>query len=150
MTAAEDLFEALKLAYDKDGLVTLTNIRDRTKTVIDEIYGDATAQSVIDLWPAYVQIDYDETNALHVEVAMEMLVALFQKRGGYATTISEITWDQAIAMLDRVKKTGPRGREGPQSNAPDLSASGSELAPWSDESSFAEGIYPTRRTTRGT
>ena len=69
MTDATDLFEAVKLVYDAEGLITLTNIRDRSKTSITEGVGDAAAQSVIDLWPAYAEVAYEASNALHEEAA---------------------------------------------------------------------------------
>ena len=150
MTDASELFEAVKLAYDNDGLITLTNIRDRSATSIDEVYGDATAQSVIDLWSAYAQIDYDASDALHVEVAMEGWISLAWRRGGTSASIAEVNWDSVFGptgMISNVRKTGPRGREGPKSNSnltqpTGLTSSGQRKVPWSHRDSFPIGIMP--------
>lgn len=157
MTDATDLFEAVKLAYDNDGLITLTNIRDRTADSIDETYGDATAQSVIDLWPAWAQNDYDASNALHVEVAMEGWIALAWRRGGTSSAIAEVNWDSVFGpagMISNVKKTGPRGRSGPKSNSnvtqpTGLTSTGRRKVPWSHPDSFPVNFAPNDVIARG-
>jgi len=154
MTAATELFEAVKVAYDSAGLITLTNIRDRTGTTIDETVGDNTAQSVIDLWPAWANVAYDSTNALHVEVAIEGVIALLWRRGGTATEIEKVKWDQVFGddgMISKVKDTGPRGRKGPSSNSnvtqhSGLLSNGARRRPWADVISLPHGIMPLSRS----
>lgn len=150
MTAATDLFEALKLVYDSDGIITLTNIRDRAATTIDENVGDRAAQSVIDLWPAYAQIDYEPTDALHEEVAILGVIAILWRRGGSATSIEQVKWDEvfgADGAISKIRKTGPRARQGPKTNSnltqsTGLTSSGRRKIPWSDRGAFPTGTMP--------
>ncbi len=154
MTDATDLFEAVKLVYDADGLITLTNIRDRTATSIDENVGDRAAQSVIDLWPAYAEVTYDSGNALHEEAAMLGVIAMLWRRGGSASEIEQVKWESVFGtdgVISRVRRTGPRGRQGPVTNSnmtqsSGLTANGGRVRPWADEESLPVNYLPTRRS----
>lgn len=154
MTDATDLFEAVKLVYDVDGLVTLTNIRDRSKTTITESVGDAAAQSVIDLWPAYAEVAYQASNALHEEAAILGVIAILWRRGGTSSEIEQVKWDEVFGtdgVISRIRRTGPRGRRGPSTNsnltqATGLTTSGRKFRPWADDESLPLNFLPNRRT----
>ena len=157
MTAATDLWEAVKLSYDANGLISLTNIRDGSQTTINETVGDQTALDVINLWPAYAQVAYDSTSGLHVEVGKHACIAMLWRRGGSSSTIAEVAWDEVFSsdgMIARVKFTGPRGRRGPSSNSGVTqkaeTINGRRVRGWSDRESFPVGYLPTRRTADGT
>jgi hypothetical protein len=66
MAAADDLWDAVVVTYDEDGLIALTNVRDRSATTSNASAGLSAAQGVIDIWPAYAQVEYDPANSLHV------------------------------------------------------------------------------------
>ncbi len=151
MTAAE-LFSQVQIAYDQDGLIALTNIRDRTATQIDILTGQNAAQAVIDLWPAYAQEPYDRLNPLHVQVAIRGTIAVLWSRGGTSATIAKVEWDEVFSadgMIAKVRRVGPRGRQAPSSNS-GMTASrdaefGRRVRPWSDPDSLPMGILPNRR-----
>jgi hypothetical protein len=151
MTAAA-LWTAVKTSYDADGLITLTNIRDRAAATIDDTAGQDAAQGVIDLWPAFAEETYDSADSLHVEVAKQGVIALLWRRGGSATTIEQVKWEEIFGpdgLIARVRRTGARGRPGPSSNSgvvtgSDLSESGRESYGWSDRKALPTNFLPRR------
>lgn len=141
MTASA-LWTAVKASYESTGLVTLTNIRDRAATTIDDTAGEDAAQEVIDLWPIYAQEDYDASDTAHVAVAKQGVIAVLWRRGGTATNVAQVKWDEVFSpegLIARVKRTGARGRQGPSSNATSDAYRG-----WSDRDSLPSGILPNR------
>lgn len=149
--SAADLWVAVKASYETTGLVTLTNIRNRGAVSIDDSVGEDAAQAVIDLWPAYAQEAYDATDALHVEVAKQGVLAVLWRRGGSSATIAEVKWAEVFSpdgLISRVRRTGARGHEGPVSNSGVSQASelsgGRPVRGWSDRESIPNGIMPRR------
>jgi len=157
MTDASDLFTAVTASYDSDGLITLTNIRDRSATAIDTTAGDNAAQGVIDLWPAFCQEDYDGTNATHLEVAKEGVIAILWRRGGSSTSIEQVKFDSVFSadgLISKIRRTGPRGRQGPNSNsgvsqAPEATSGGGRYRGWSDRESLPVNYMPRRTSADG-
>lgn len=153
MTAAT-LWTAVKADYDSDGLITLTNIRDRSASTIDDTVGQAAAQAVINLWPVYAQETYDSADAAQVEVAEMGVIAMLWRRGGSAATIAKVEWDSVFAsdgLVSKVKRTGARARSQPSSNSgvsqkSELTASGGQVRGWSDRDSLPPSYLPIRRT----
>jgi len=143
-------------SYDGDGLITLTNIRDRSATSITTATGQDAAQAVIDLWPAYAQIAFDATDALHLEVAKRGTIAMLWERGGSSSAIAKVEWDEvfgAAGLVARVRETGPRGRRGPNSNSgvqqkSELTSNGQRVRGWSDTESLPVSYLPSRRTAQ--
>lgn len=152
MTASA-LWTAVKGSYDSDGLLELTNIRDRAATTIDDAVGEDAAQAVIDLWPAYAQEDYDSTDSMHVEVAKQGAIAMLWRRGGSASSIEQVKWEEVFSpegLIAKVKRTGARGRQGPKSNSgvsqrSELTSNGQRVRGWSDPDSLPTGYLPNRR-----
>lgn len=152
MTDATDLWAAVVVSYDDRSLAQLTNTNNRATQTITTAVGEDAALGVINLWPAYAQVDYDASNALHVEVAKRGVIAMLWERGGSATTIAQVEWDEVFtdSMLDRIKRTGPRGRQSPKSSSnvkasSGLRADGSKPRPWSDDDALPFGILPSSR-----
>lgn len=153
MTATA-LWAAVVADYDTDGLISLTNIRDRSATTIDTAVGEAAAQAVINLWPIYAQVDYDPSNAVHVEVAELGVIAMLWRRGGSSSAIEQVKWEEVWGddgMVTRLRRTGPRGRQRPSSNsgvqqAPERDASGRAVRGWSDLQSLPPNYMPLRRS----
>lgn len=153
--SASALWTAVKAAYDADGLITLTNIRDRAQTAVDDTVGQSAAQEVIDLWPLYAQEDYDPTDGQHVRVAEHGVIAVLWRRGGSSTSIEQVKWDEVFSpegMVAKVRRTGPRGRQGPSTNSEvqqrsGLTSSGQKVRGWSDPDSLPGGrsFLPQRR-----
>jgi hypothetical protein len=108
MTDAADLWTAVVASYNADGLLQLTNIRNRAATSIDTAVGQSAAQGVIDVWPVYAQSAYDATNATHVEVAKRGVIAMLWSRGGTASQIAKIEWGRCSAT--RHDQQGPPHR----------------------------------------
>ena len=130
------LFAEVIDSYDENGLITLTNIRDRTATAIDTAVGEKAAQGVINVWPAYAQEEFDILNPLHVDVATFGVIAYLWRRGGSSTTIEQVKWDEVFVGLDsmivRVLRTNARARIKPSTTGPDLAPDGTRIPPWSD------------------
>jgi len=139
-----DLWAAVVADYDNDGLITLTNIRDRSVNAIDTAVGEAAAQAVINLWPAFAQVDYDAADALHVEAAELWVIAMLWRRGGSASSIAKVEWDEAITTVEKVKTTDPRSHRVGKSNSGTATSSertsdGERTYGWSDPASLPGG-----------
>lgn len=151
MTASA-LWTATKTSYDSDGLITLSNIRDRAATTIDDTVGEDAAQAVINLWPIYAQTDYDASDATHVEVAKRGVIAVLWERGGTASEIAKVEWDEVFSpegLISRVRRTGPRGRQGPSTNSgvsqkSELASGGQRVRGWADRESLPTNYLPNR------
>ena len=154
---AEALWAAVEVSYDADGLITLTNIRDRSATAIDETAGEDAAQGVIDLWPVYAQAAYDATNATHVEIAKRATVAMLWQRGGSSTNIAKVEWDEVWGdngLVGRLRKSEARAHASPSSNSgtvrsTELLSNGQQTMPWSDPRATPIGLRSTRRPVYG-
>jgi hypothetical protein len=151
MAAKDELWTYVQSVYDSDGLLTLTNIRDRTATTVDATVGTAAAQSVIYLWPAYAQNNFDETNGLHLEVGAVAVISVLWRRGGASSGIEEVKWDQVWGpegMIQKVRRTNARGRAQPKSNSGTITSteSGNQYG-WSDLNSLPAGYMPKVRDT---
>ena len=152
MTAATDLWAAVVASFDEDGLIALTNIRDRAATTILTANGENAAQGVIDLWPAYAQASYDPANTLHVEVAKRATIALLWSRGGSSATIAKVEWDEVFSadgLISKVRGTGARARPAPSSNSGVSTRveaeDGRRVQGWSDRGAMPIGYLPSRR-----
>jgi hypothetical protein len=154
--SADTLWANVMDRYDDDGLIQLTNIRDRGATAIDSTVGESAAQEVIDLFPLFAQEDYDPDNPSHVAVAVHGVIAVLWRRGGASSEIEQVKWDTVFGtdgMIARVRRTGPRGHVGPQTNSgvrmePEARG-GRSIMGWSDRGNLPHGVLPRRRTTRG-
>lgn len=155
MTAATDLWEAVKVSYDAKQLISLTNIHQRNQTTINETVGDDAALGAINLWIIYAQVEYDENNGLHVEVGKRAVIALLWERGGVSAAIAREEWTEVFTdgVIDRLKRTGPRARMSPSSNSnvaqhSGLRSDGTKSEPWADTRSLPGGIMPSGRSAR--
>lgn len=151
MAANTELWTAVVAAYDSDGLITLTNIRDRSASAVDTTVGQTAAQAVIDLWPAYTHVAYDSTDALHVEAAILGVIAILWRRGGTSTTIEQVKWDEVFGedgVLAKIRVTGARGHKGPKSNSGVSqraeTLNGRTVRGWSDRASLPDGLVARR------
>jgi len=151
MADKDDLWTYVKTIYDDDGLVTLTNIRDRSATAVDDTVGTAAAASVLNYWPAYAQVAYDATDPLHVEVAAEGVIAVLWRRGGASTSIEQVKWDTVFGdggTIEKLRRTDPRGRPGPSSNSGITTSQESGVQyGWSDRKSLPPGFLPANVDT---
>lgn len=146
MTATA-LWAYVKTVYDADGLASLTNIRSPEATALVDATGEAAAQSVINLWPAYAQVDYDSSDALHLEVAAVGVIAMLWRRGGKSTEVEQVKWDTVFGdggMIEKVRRTDPRGRRIPKSNSGTITSqeSGNRYG-WADRASLPPGFLPS-------
>ena len=155
MTAASDLWVSVVANYESEGLINLTNPRDNNATSITTAYGQTAAQEVIDLFPIYGQVTYDETSTLHVAVGRRATIAVLYSRGGTSSTIAEVEWTDVFGdsgIITKLKRTSARARQGPNSNSgvqqkSELTSSGGKVRGWSDPDSLPGGrSYLPRRT----
>lgn len=152
MTAAA-LWTDVKANYETEGLVTLTNPRDNNATSIDDTYGQSAAQEVIDFFPLYAQTDYDASDSQHVAVGRRGVIAVLYERGGAASTIAKVEWDEVFGdggLMERLKRTEPRARQAPSTNSgvrqKSELADGRSVRGWSDPASLPGGrSYMPRR-----
>lgn len=147
MADQDDLWTYVASIYDTDGLIPLTNIRDRSATAIDSAVGVAAALSAIRLWPAYAQVDFDVADGLHLEVAAKAVIAVLWERGGTSSSIEQVKWEAVFGdggLIEKVKRTNPRSRPGPSSNSGTITSveSGTRYG-WADKASLPPGILPS-------
>ncbi len=149
MTDATDLWAAVVVSYDNATLRQLTNIHDSSQTAVTTAKGEDAAQGVINFWPAYAQVAYDAADGLHVETAKRGVIALLQERGGSSPQVATLKWDAIFTngIIDKLKNTGPRGRQGPTTNSnltqpTGLSPGGRRKVPWSDHAALPTGLLP--------
>lgn len=152
MTAATDLWDRVTSDYDANGLIALTNIRDRSQTTINDVVGQAASQAVIDLWPIYAQVDYDETSTAHIAVAEMGVIAMLWRRGGSADEIQRVKWEEVFGsdgLISKVRMTGPRSHSVPVSSSGVQQASelsnGRYVRSWSEPDSLPPGFLPARK-----
>jgi hypothetical protein len=151
MAAQDDLWTAVKADYDSDGLVTLTNIRNRAALTINDSVGVAASLAVINLWPMHAQAAYDSTNAAHVEVAEMGVIAMLWRRGGSASSIEQVKWDEVFGdngLISKIRQTGARSHRVGVSNSgvsqsSELDSSGSRVLGWSDRNALPVNYLPT-------
>jgi hypothetical protein len=151
MADKDTIWTAVKAAYDEPGLKSLTNINVSDQTVVNDVAGTSAAEHVLALWPSHVEAAFDVTLAAHMAVALRATIAVLWERGGSATTIAKVKWDDVFddeGLMGRLRRTGARGRVGPETNAPDTSSSGGEIRPWSHRSSMPVGYLPSQRGNR--
>lgn len=156
MTEQSELWDSVKVSYDAKSLRQLSNINNNNATTINDTIGIDAALEVINLWNMHAQIDYDSTDASHVAVARRGTIAVLWDRGGTSSKISEVKWDSIFGtegLIQRVRKTGPRGRQGPATNSGVTqtaeNASGRNVKGWSDyDASGAEFMAPRRENAR--
>ncbi|HXI82131.1 MAG TPA: hypothetical protein VNM34_15090 [Verrucomicrobiae bacterium] len=156
MTAeSAELWNAVKASYDQDGLVALTNIRDRSATAIDDAVGGDAALAVTNLWGVYAQSPYPTapvatTDPPALEVAKLAVIAVLWRRGGASSTIEQVKWDEVFGdsgLIATFRKTRARAHGAPSSNsgvqqAPETDSSGRRVAGWSDDASLPTAYLP--------
>jgi hypothetical protein len=154
MSAASELWTAVVNRYNSDGLVTLTNIRDKTANTINPTTGQAAAQAVINLWPQYAQETYDSTDDAQVEIGTMGVIAVLWRWGGVSTRIQQIKWDEVFGddgLIARYRRTNARARISPSSNsgvtqATEQASDGGNVRGWADRESLPQGVMPKRRS----
>ena len=151
MSDATDLWTAVVADYDSAGLISLTNIRDPAQTAVDTTVGQTASQAVINLWPIYAQEAYDGTDSTHVEIAEMGVIAMLWRRGGSSSTIEQVKWDEVFGdggLIEKSRRTGPRGRQGPNSNSgvsqKAEAQGGRTINGWSDRASYPPEFLPRR------
>lgn len=150
MADKDTLWAYVKTVYDSDGLVTLTNIRNRDATTANDTVGLAAAQSTINLWPIYAQTTYDTAQTVHLEVAAVGVIATLWLRGGTAQSIQQVSWDAVFGdggMVEKLRHTNSRSHRGPKSNSAIQTSredeNGDTPYGWSDRRSLPPGTLPS-------
>ena len=155
MTEQSELWTSVKASYASSILISLTNIVDGAGTSIDDTVGTSAALEVINLWNMYAQIDYSSADATHVAVGRRGTIAVLWERGGTTAEVAQIKWDSIFGtdgIIARIRRTGPRARQGPSTNSnmtqdSGLSA-GRRKRPWSDVESLPHNWMPSDTIAR--
>lgn len=150
--SAEAVWNAVLDSYDEDGLITLTNIRDRSATLISDSVGNNAALAVVDLWTVYAQQEFDPDDHASVEVAKRGVIAVLWSRGGTSSSIAKIEWDEVFGdsgMIAKLRNTTSRARVAPSTNSgvqrSEETVNGRSVRPWSDRDALPHGFSPSRR-----
>lgn len=154
MADKNTLWDAVKARYDSNGLISLTNIRDGSQTTIDDTVGTEAANGTINLFPVSAQEAFDVTDGAHLEAAVMGVIAMLWRRGGTSSEIEQVKWDEVFSpegIIAKVRRTGPRGHQGPSSNSgvsqkSELTSSGSQVRGWADRESLPPYTLPARRS----
>lgn len=156
MADADTLWTAVVSSYASSLLIELTNQRDPSATAIETTVGTAAAQAIIDLWPMYVQSDFDVTDARHLQVAILGTVAMLYRRGGAASEVEQAKWNEVFGsdgLAAKLRSTDPRARSGPASNSDVASSNetigGRRVLGWSDRRNLPANLLPPRRVNFG-
>lgn len=151
--SATDLWDAVVDYYDEDGLITLTNIRDRSASSINHTTGTNAALTVVDFWPLYAQQEFDPDDASHMAVGLRCVIAVLWSRGGTSTSVAKVEWDEVFGdggTVAKLRNTTSRARIAPATNSgvqrSTETVNGRSVRPWSDRDSFPNGFLPDRRT----
>ena len=158
MADKDTVWTAVKSRYDIDGLIALTNIRDRSAVAIDDTVGTEAANGVINLWPMYAQETFDVSDNMHLEVAVRGVIAMLWERGGSSAEIAKVEWDEVFSddgLMGRLRGTGARGRQTPSSNSgvtqkAEGTSTGARYRGWADRESLPTGYMPIRTTASDT
>lgn len=154
MTAQSELWAAVVVSYDAGGLRSLSNPNNRGSNTINTTLGEDASLDIITLFPVYVQVDYDSTDALHVAAGKQAVIALLWRRGGSSTTIAQVKWEEIFkpdGLFSRLRRLGPRARPIPKSNSGVQQRSelisGQTVTGWSDREAYPPHFLPIRRTS---
>jgi hypothetical protein len=145
------LWNAVVADYAADGLIELTNIRDRGATTINTAAGQSAAQATVNLWPVYAQSAFDSTNSQHMAIGEMGVIAVLWRRGGSAATIEQVRWDEvfgADGAVAKLKMTAARAHAVPSSSSGvvtsrEVDASGRAIRPWSDPAALPTALLPS-------
>lgn len=112
-------------------LIELTNPQAPNATSIDSTRLARAATDAQALFGVHCGLAYDNTKAVHVAVAVDLVVSLLQKRMG---KISEQAWEQVLEALKAAALVLGRDRIRPSTRAP--------YAPSAEQSSAGETVRP--------
>ena len=149
MADKDTIWTAVKARYDNSGLISLTNIRSRSASTVEDTVGTEAASGVLGLWPAYAQEAFDVADTLHLEVAVRGTIAMLWERGGSSASIAKVEWDEVFSaegLMGKLRRTGARGRQGPSTNSGVTqkaeAVNGRRRRGWSDEASLPVNYLP--------
>lgn len=154
MTDKADIWTAVKARYDSAGLLTLTNIRDRSANSVDDTVGTEAAAGTLALWNAYAEVAFNVAEAMHLECAVRGTIALLWERGGGSNSIAKVKWDEVFTsgVIDKLKATSPRGRQSPSSNSGVQqraeTINGQPVHSWSSREALPTNYLPNRTIAR--
>lgn len=128
-------------------LVQLTNPRDGHAPTSVGTAKLTRACSRVTYWFAiYAGAEYDSSQPIHVDIAVDGVVALLRKWGGSSKGWAQTTWDQFKEACAELAEVSTRARPEPATNSEltpsDENPSGTTVRPWSDPSRF-RGILPS-------
>ncbi len=99
--------------YSTQYLVELTNPQDRGATTINTTLLGFAADDVDGLFDVYAGVAYDDSDAQHIAVAVEGVIAFLLRRTGQSTADARIsTW---VSTMRDLSRTEGRNRVTPDS-----------------------------------
>ena len=89
--------------YSTEYLIQLTNPQNRNATTVNTTLLGFSADDVDALFDVYAGVAYDDSDATHVAVAVEGVIAFLMRRTGQATAEARVTaWLASIRALGSV------------------------------------------------
>lgn len=146
---ATELWAATVAKYTSQTLVELTNADDRSGDSVSTAVGEVCAQEVIDLWPIYAHVTYDDDDAQHVAVAVRGVVAVLMERGGASPEAAKAKFDEVFGgggLIEKMRQGKARARITPTAASADSNVDVTR-AGWGDSSSLPAGILPSRQSS---
>ena len=90
--------------YSSQYLVELTNPQNRGATTVNTTILDNASADVDALFDVYSGVEYDDTDAQHIAVAVEGVIAFLMRRTGQSAAESRITaWVSSMRDLSRIE-----------------------------------------------
>jgi hypothetical protein len=148
MADQDTIWTEVKEVYPSSALIALTNVHNRTATVIDDTSGTRAAEHVLGMWDSYIEESFDATDIKHLAHAVEGTMAVLYRRGGSNSQQANEQWDRVFGdsgMFSKLRRTAARSRRGPGGTGPDLK-SGREQYGYSHRRAMPPGYMPTTRT----
>lgn len=128
--------------YPAQVLVEVTNPRDPSASSNGTTLLDQAAASIQNAWfKQYAQQEYDSTDAMHVEVAVDGVMALLFKWGATLRGVARTEWETWVAAARDLASVSSRARIVPTTNSEltpsDENPTGGIVRPWGDPTHFA-------------
>jgi hypothetical protein len=110
-----DLADAVQARYVGQALAEATRPRDSSASTVNTTRLEQACTSIQRFFPLYAQQDYDSTDDLHVEIAVEGVVALLAKWNGRKGSDGSggSRFDAWVETMRQLANTTVRGHEPP-------------------------------------
>lgn len=138
------LIDEVKARYPDNRLKQLTNPGDESAAATDDTFLGYSVTDVEAEFEVYAGVAYDNSDARHVPVAVDGVIAKLYLRGETPGEKAQSLHDDYIERLRAVGKVTGRNRLKPQTSSqltPTPEKDGTEVVrPWSDDANFDRNV----------